>query len=105
MSEQGLCSGASLHPFLGLLPSPVLDASAQQDGPRPHTGGPWPGGRWSLTLVRAGALRAPGETTSSSWVGGVFEEEARSRQGRGGCWLVKEVMVGVPKPMGAQQGP
>lgn len=84
MSEQVLCLGASLHPFLGLLPSLVLDSSAQQDGPHPHTGGPWPGRRWSLTLVRAGALRTPGATTSSSWVGVVFEEEAGHRQGRGG---------------------
>ena len=62
--------------FPGPSPSPVLDSSTQQDGPPPRTGGPWPGRRWSLTLVRAGALRTPVETTRSSWVGGVFEEEA-----------------------------
>ena len=75
VSEQVLCSGASLHPSLGLLPSPVLDSGTQQDGPPPHTGGPWPGRRWSLTLVRPGALRTLVQTILSSWVGGVFEEE------------------------------
>lgn len=52
---------------------------------------------------RAAALRSPIETTNFSWVGGVFKEELGLARTGGGCWLVKEEVMGISKPMGAMK--
>lgn len=41
------------------------------------------------------------ETISFSWVRGVFKEDLGLARAGGGCWLVKEVVVGISKPMSA----
>lgn len=95
VSEQVLCSGASLHPSRAFSLSPVLDSSAQQDGPSPHRG---PLARQEVVPdTRERHQGPPVETTRSSWVGGAFEEEADLDRAGGGCWLVKEGDGGRPK--------
>lgn len=47
------------------------------------------------------STEVPIGTTSFSWVGGVFKEEVGQARAGEGCRLVKEVVLGISKPVNA----